>query len=61
MPVVIHGAYAAMSYGEKKINRGQKISIRFLPPVYPGTMSPEELNKQVKDEILKAKKGFFRD
>jgi long-chain acyl-CoA synthetase len=61
VPVVIHGAYAAMSYGEKKINRGQKISIRFLPPVYPGTMSPEELNKQVKDEILKAKKGFFRD
>ncbi len=58
VPVVIYGAYAAMSYGAKKINRGQKISIRFLPPVYPGTMTPEELNKRVKEQIINAKKEY---
>ena len=58
VPVVVDGAYAAMSYGAKKINRGQKISIRFLPPVYPGTMTPEELNKQVKEQIVNVKKIY---
>lgn len=61
VPVVIHGAYAAMSYGAKKINRGEKISIRFLPAIQPGTMSPDELNKHVKEQILEAKKGYLED
>ena len=61
VPVAVDGAYAAMSYGAKKINRGQKITIRFLPPVYPGTMTPEELNKQVKEQISNAKKEYSHD
>jgi long-chain acyl-CoA synthetase len=55
VPVVIDGAYAAMSSGAKKIKRGEKISIRFLPPVYPEGMSPVELNDLVKQRIVEAK------
>ena len=55
VPVVIDGAYAAMSSGAKKIKRGEKISIRFLPPVYPEGMTPVELNDLVKQRILEAK------
>jgi long-chain acyl-CoA synthetase len=57
VPVVITGAYAAMSSGARKIKRGEKISIEFLPPVSPEGMSPEELNEVVKMRILEAREN----
>jgi long-chain acyl-CoA synthetase len=56
VPVVITGAYAAMSSGAKKIKKGTKISIEFLPAVYPEGMKPEELNDLVKQRIVEARK-----
>jgi long-chain acyl-CoA synthetase len=56
VPVVIDGAYEAMSSGAKKIKWGQKITIEFLPPVYPENLKPEELNAIVKQKIALAKK-----
>jgi len=55
VPVVISGAYEAMSSGAKKIKRGEKISVEFLPPVSPGEMKPEELNELIKQQIVDAK------
>lgn len=55
VPVVITGAYAAMSSGAKKIKRGERISIEFLPAVYPEGMTPEELNELVRQRIVEAK------
>ncbi|MBV5315196.1 MAG: AMP-binding protein [Prolixibacteraceae bacterium] len=56
VPVAITGAYAAMSSGAKKIKKGEKISIEFLPAIYPEGMNPEELNDLVKQRIVEAKK-----
>ncbi len=55
VPVVITGAYEAMSSGAQKIKRGQRISIEFLPAIYPSGMTPEELNDLVKKRITEAK------
>jgi long-chain acyl-CoA synthetase len=55
VPIVISGAYEAMSSGAKKIKSGERISIEFLPAVYPSGMTPEELNELVKQRILEAK------
>ena len=55
VPVAITGAYAAMSSGAKKIKKGEKITIEFLPAVYPDGMKPEELNSLVKQRIMEAK------
>jgi len=55
VPVVITGAYSAMSSGAKKIKRGERISIEFLPAVYPEGMTPEELNELVRQRIVEAK------
>ena len=55
VPVVISGAYEAMSSGAKKIKRGEKITVEFLPAVYPEAQSPEELNDLVKQRIVEAK------
>ena len=55
VPVAISGAYTAMSSGAKKIKRGEKITIEFLPAVYPEGMKPEELNDLVKQRIVEAK------
>jgi len=55
VPVAISGAYAAMSSGARKIKKGEKITIEFLPAIYPGEMKPEELNELVKQSILQAK------
>jgi len=55
VPVAITGAYAAMSSGSKKIKRGEKITIEFLPAIYPEGMTPEELNELVKQRIVEAK------
>jgi hypothetical protein len=41
--------------GAKKIKRGEKITVEFLPIVYPEKMKPEELNKLIKQRILEAK------
>ena len=57
VPVAITGAYAAMSSGAGKIKRGAKISVEFLPAIYPAEMTPEALNELVKDRIVEAKKG----
>ena len=56
VPVVITGAYAAMSSGAKKIKRGEHISIEFLPAVYPEGKTPEKLNELVRQRIVEAKK-----
>jgi long-chain acyl-CoA synthetase len=57
VPVSIVGAYEAMSSGAKKIKWGEKITIEYLPAIYPEKMKPEELNKLVKQRILEAKGG----
>jgi len=54
VPVAIKGAFEAMSSGAKKIKKGEKISIEFLPPVFPEGMKPEELNQVVKEKIAEA-------
>jgi long-chain acyl-CoA synthetase len=59
VPVAISGAYEAMSSGARKIKRGEKISIEFLPAVYPEAMNPEKLNEQVKQKIMTAKKQRY--
>ncbi len=55
VPVVIDGAYAAMSSGAKKIKWGEHISVEFLPAVYPEGKTPEELNQLVRQRIVEAK------
>jgi long-chain acyl-CoA synthetase len=55
VPVVISGAFEAMSSGSKKIKRGAKITIEFLPAIYPEGKSPEEMNELVKQRIVEAK------
>ena len=55
VPVLISGAYAAMSSGTKKIKRGEKITVEFLPAIYPTGMTPVELNDLVKQKIKEAK------
>jgi len=57
VPVAITGAYAAMSSGAGKIKRGAKISVEFLPVIYPEEITPDELNELVKERIIEAKKG----
>jgi long-chain acyl-CoA synthetase len=54
VPVAIIGAYEAMSSGARKIKRGARITVEFLPPVYPQDMKPEELNEVVKQRIIDA-------
>jgi perosamine synthetase len=56
VPVAISGSFSAMLAGAKKIKTKKKISVEFLPAVFPGEMTPEELNDLVKQKILKAKK-----
>ncbi|MCF8363193.1 MAG: AMP-binding protein [Prolixibacteraceae bacterium] len=55
LPVSISGAYEAMSSGQKKIKRGSKIKVEFLPVINPENLDANELNKLVKSEILKAR------
>ena len=55
VPVAISGAFAAMSSGKKRIKRGEKITIAFLPAIYPEGKKPEELNDLVKQRIIEAK------
>lgn len=54
VPIAISGAYKAMSSGQKRIKRGEKITVEFLPAVYPENLKPEELNELVKERIMKA-------
>jgi long-chain acyl-CoA synthetase len=56
VPVVIKGAFEAMSSGAKKIKRGTRITIEYLPAIYPEEMSPEALNDLVKQRIVEARK-----
>jgi long-chain acyl-CoA synthetase len=56
VPVAISGAYEAMSSGAKKIKHGEKITIKFLPAVYPEGKTPEEMNDLVKQKIAEVKK-----
>ena len=54
VPVAITGAYAAMSSGARRIRRGSKITVEFLPAIYPAGLTAEELNQVVKQQIVKA-------
>lgn len=56
VPVAISGGFEAMSSGAKKIKMGKKITIEFLPAIYPENLKPEELNKLVKNRVVEAKK-----
>lgn len=53
VPIAITGAYQAMSSGARRIKKGEKITIEFLAPVYPGDSKPDELNDLVKQSIIK--------
>ncbi|MDA3817139.1 MAG: AMP-binding protein [Prolixibacteraceae bacterium] len=55
LPVSISGAFEAMSSGKKKINRGSKIKVEFLPVINPENRDANELNKLVKSEIQSAR------
>jgi long-chain acyl-CoA synthetase len=55
VPVAITGAYVAMSSGARKIKRGSKITIEFLPAISPEGKTPEELNALVRQRIVEAK------
>jgi long-chain acyl-CoA synthetase len=55
LPVAITGAYEAMSSGKKKIKKGEKITIEFLPAIYPEGMNADELNDLVKHRIVEAR------
>jgi long-chain acyl-CoA synthetase len=55
LPVAISGAFEAMSSGARKIKPGEKITIEFLPVIFPGEMNPDELNNLVKQRIVDAK------
>jgi long-chain acyl-CoA synthetase len=54
VPIAISGAYKAMSSGKKRIKMGEKITVEFLPAVYPENLKPEELNEIVKERITAA-------
>ena len=54
VPIAISGAYKAMSSGKKRIKMGEKITVEFLPVVYPENLKPEELNDIVKERITAA-------
>ncbi len=56
VPVAITGAYVAMSSGARKIKRGVKITIEFLPAISPEGKTSEELNALVRQRIVEAKK-----
>jgi len=61
VPVAITGAYVAMSSGARKIKRGEKITIEFLPAVSPEGKTPEELNALVRQRIVEAKNAYSRN
>jgi long-chain acyl-CoA synthetase len=54
VPIAITGAYAAMSSGARRIKKGEKIMIEFLPAIHPCEMKPEEVNDLVKQCIVEA-------
>ena len=54
VPIAVSGAYKAMSSGKKRIKMGEKITVEFLPAVYPENLKPEELNEIVKEKIMAA-------
>lgn len=56
LPVAITGSFEAMSSGAKKIKRGVKITIEFLPAIYPEGLTADEMNELVKQRIVEAKK-----
>jgi long-chain acyl-CoA synthetase len=56
LPVAINGAFEAMSSGKKKIKKGEKITIEFLPAIYPDGMNADELNDLVKQRIVEARR-----
>ena len=60
MPVVITGAYEAMSSGKKKVKSGSKLIISFLPPVEPFGRTPEELNSLIKGQIAETQRKNYQ-
>lgn len=52
VPVAISGAYEAMSSGKKKIKSGSRIVVTFLPQIDPAGLTPENLNAEVRNQIL---------
>ena len=51
MPVALQGAYEAMPVGKTLPKFRQEISVEFLPPVHPGSLSYEELTEKVRKQI----------
>ncbi|MFA9388767.1 MAG: AMP-binding protein [Prolixibacteraceae bacterium] len=54
LPVAIAGSFEAMGSGSKKIKRGTKVCIEFLPVIDPGTMDAKSLNEAVRQSIVEA-------
>jgi long-chain acyl-CoA synthetase len=55
LPVAITGAFEAMSSGKKKIKKGEKIILEFLPAIYPEGRNADDLNDLVKMRIVEAR------
>ncbi|MDP2806984.1 MAG: lysophospholipid acyltransferase family protein, partial [bacterium] len=50
VPVAISGAYASFPIG-RKLPKSGKISLKFLQPIYPGTMDYEQIAGQTREAI----------
>jgi long-chain acyl-CoA synthetase len=51
VPVVIEGAYEKFSIGSKFPKPG-KIRLRFLKPIYPGTMDYDSITDMARNNIM---------
>ncbi|MFH0974220.1 MAG: AMP-binding protein [Spirochaetota bacterium] len=54
VPVAINGAYEALPTGSRFPKPGKKISVDFLPPVFPKKKSYSQIANEVKGSIVKA-------
>lgn len=50
VPVAVSGAYASFPIG-RKIPKAGRISLKFLPPIYPGEMDYEQIAGKTKESI----------
>ena len=50
VPVAISGAYASFPIG-RKLPKAGKVSLKFLPAIYPGNMNYEQITSQTRQAI----------
>ncbi|RPJ07899.1 MAG: long-chain fatty acid--CoA ligase, partial [Spirochaetaceae bacterium] len=56
LPARIDGAHKALPYRSARIRRS-KITVRFLSPIYPGSMSYDEITQRVESAIAQFENG----